>query len=179
MQACLCAEASQTNAPLLLHHHQLHPRLLPALVWPPASACRLQRRQSQLPKSKQPQKHKTASPSVFSIFYTMWRQSICCAFLLCFGIPSGSVAAVSLVSNPLMFPLWRQTCAAQTRRPAEAPEQTGSRVKVTRHYRQDKDGGRAQRRAESGDRRRGCWLGLAFLSLLVWIGFIPPGTSLL
>lgn len=52
MQARLSVEASQT-----------YTHLLPA--WPHASACRLQRRQSQLAKSKQPQKYKTLRPLSF------------------------------------------------------------------------------------------------------------------
>lgn len=62
--------------------------------WPPASAGRLQQRQSQLAKSKQPQKHKTVSPAVFRVY--TWRggylpRTPCCALRFhSDGSPCGS-----------------------------------------------------------------------------------------
>lgn len=145
MQARLWAEASQTyRAPT---PPPPPARLLPALLWPPASASRLQWRQSYLPKPKQAEKHKTASPSVFLVF-TWCGDSLPRALALFWDyIRISCSAAVSQTHGRLHL--------GGRHAPLRA-ERTGPSC------RQDKDGDRAQR---SGGDRRGGLLAWARLSV--------------
>lgn len=79
--------------------------------WPPASTGRLQQRQSQLAKSKQPQKHKTVSPrSVSGLHMTRRLSPSHC--LLCFEIPFRRVAMALRPTGPRGETAWESGEAA-------------------------------------------------------------------
>lgn len=149
MQAHLSVEASQT-----------YTHLLPA--WPHASACRLQRRQSQLAKSKQPQKYKTLRPfCVFSFLHNVEKIYFPHAVVVFWDYIQIARSASASHTCWHFQPGGRHAPLG----PREARGENAEWRWPTR--RPDKDGERAEMRDLKGDRRGECWLSLIFLSLLV------------